>query len=190
MVEMRKQTHQIRFSFEPNKAIHAVLWLLYRNNQVMDKLQLVKLFFYADREHLIRYGRPILGGDYFTMERGPVCSQLLNILDEVQAGNTSWPLKARGQYDIVAKEPPDAQWLSESDLAVLDKVYGELGHIDKWKLRDMTHELVSCKKNELQEGEKRHPLPYEDFFEDYSDEESKRILRIVLDEQKAWADFA
>jgi uncharacterized phage-associated protein len=190
LVEMKKQTNPIKFSFDPNKAIQAVLWLLYRNNQAMDKLQLIKLFFYADHKHLIEYGRPIAGGEYYVMTHGPVCSELLNILDSIQqSGVSNLPLKARGAYDIVATTPPDTQLLSESDLNVLDEIYRRYGHMDKWKLRDMTHELTSCKKNEPREGEKRHALPYEDFFEDCPDEESKKMLRVILDEQQAWADF-
>ncbi len=188
--DMREQAHQIRFPFESNKAIQAVLWLLHRNNGSMDKLQLVKLLFYADHKHLIEYGRPILGGEYFVLTHGPVCSELLDMLDGIQqSGVSNLPLKARGQYDIIATESPDRQLLSESDLNALDEIYREYGHIDKWKLRDMTHEMLSCKKNELQGGEKRHALPYEDFFEDCPDDESKRMLQVILDEQEAWADL-
>jgi len=190
VVKMSRQAHQIKFPFDPNKAIQAILWLLHRNNQAMDKLQLIKLFFYADHKHLIEYGRPIAGGEYYVMTHGPVCSELLDILDGIQqSGISDLPLKVRGAYDIIATTPSDTQFLSESDLNVLDETYQRYGHIDKWKLRDMAHQLPSCRKNEPQAGEKRHALPYEDFFEDCPNDESKKMLRIILDEQQAWAEF-
>ena len=92
-------------------------------------------------------------------------------------------------HDILASAPPTTKCLSQSDLDIIDEIYENYGHIDKWKLRDMTHLLPSCKKKELQEGEKRHIFPYEDFFEDY-DKESRGMLKVILDDQRAWADFA
>ncbi len=187
---MEKAHHKIQFAFQPKKAIHAMLWFLYRNNQSMDKFQLVKLFFLADKKHLVEYGRPIAGGKYLVMAHGPVCSELLDMLNTIELVNAPpLPFSKRGAYDIIAAEPPDTQFLSESDLNVLDEVYHQYGHIDKWKLRNIVHELASCKKNEPVEGEKRHPLPYEDFFEDYPNSQAQRMLRIILDEQEAWADF-
>ncbi len=179
---------RIVFPYNCDKAIQAILWLLHRNNKAMDKLQLVKLFFYADSSHLIKYGRPIAGGNYYAMEHGPVCSEVLDILDEVEAGSDRFPLNVREPHDIVANASPDTHFLSESDLNVLDEIYQQYGHIDPWKLRNMTHELNSYKKNEPKDKEKRRPLPYEDFFEDYSKAE-RGMLQVIKDEQEAWADF-
>ena len=179
----------IKFPFDANKAVQAVLWLLHCHKGTIDKLKLVKLYFLADREHLVKYGRPIVGGTYYTMANGPVCSELLDLLNAVQAGSGEFPLTSKGRHAIEAHGAPNTLYLSESDLNVLDKVYGEYGHIDKWKLRDITHHLKSYKKNEPNLNEKRRILPYEDFFEDYPKQE-RGMLKVILDEQHAWANLS
>jgi uncharacterized phage-associated protein len=178
---------QIKFQFDTKKALQAVLWLLCRNNGAMNKLKLVKLVFLADREHLVKYGRPIVGGKYFAMDHGPVSSELLNMLNAAKTGTSRIPLKAGPSYSIKAADNPDERYLSESDLNVLDDIYRKFGHLDGFQLRDLTHELKAYKKNVPGKGSNRR-LPYEDFFVDYP--KSKRnMLKIILDEQQAWADF-
>lgn len=184
---MHNSSKKIVFPFSREKAIQAILWILHRNNSSMDKLQLVKLIYYADREHLAKYGRPIVGGHYYTMDHGPVSSELLDLINDSQANPDSCKFGFRGSFDLIAKDRPDDEYLSESDLSVLDEIYQKLGHIDKWKLRDMTHGLKAYQKNKPSEGGRRD-LPYEDFFEDL-DEQSRKTLEMIIDEQKAWADF-
>jgi uncharacterized phage-associated protein len=179
-------TH-IKFPFDTNKALQAVLWLLCRNNGAMNKLKLVKLVFLADRAHLVKYGRPIVGGNYFAMDHGPVSSELLNTLNAAKTTHSKAPIQAGPAHMIKAAESPDERYLSESDLTTLDDIYRKFGHLDGFTLRDLTHKLKAYKKNTPQKGS-RHRLPYEDFFEDYP--KSKRaMLKIILDEQQAWADF-
>lgn len=184
---MDKTSIQIKFDFDTEKAKQVVLWILCRNNGSMDKLQLVKLIFFADRLHLIKYGRPIVGGSYCAMEHGPVSSELLTLINNSQTKPRDYPFGFRSSFELIAKDSPDDKWMSESDLLVLDEIYQKYGRIDKWKLRDMTHKLKAYKKNEPQKGSCK-AMPYEDFFEDL-DEQSRKTLAMIIDEQKAWADF-
>jgi uncharacterized phage-associated protein len=121
------------------------------------------------------------------MDHGPVSSELLNILNAAQTARSKFPLKAGQSHIIKATDSPDERYLSESDLNVLDDIYRKYGHLDGFHLRDLTHELKAYKKNVPRKGS-NHRLPYKDFFEDYP--RSKRgMLKIILDEQQAWADF-
>jgi uncharacterized phage-associated protein len=176
----------IKFPFDTNKAIQAVLWLLHRNNGAMDKLTLVKMMFFADREHLVKYGRPVIGGTYYTMEHGPVSSELLDLINSIKNSGNKIPLKL-SDHNIKATDSPNANFLSESDVTILDNIYQAYGHLDGFKLRDITHELKAYKKNTPPQGS-RSELPYEDFFEDYPENE-RGMLNVILDEQEAWADF-
>lgn len=174
----------IKFVLDREKAIQAVLWLLGRNNGTMDKLMLVKLFFLADREHLARYGRPIVGGDYCAMDFGPVSSGLYDLVKEKDTG---LPFATEG-YQIRANGTSDQRLLSKSDLDVLDEIYKSYGHMDNFMLVDMTHELKAYKNNEPAKGTCKE-LPYEDFFLDL-DAKAQEMLKIIHDEQEAWADFS
>lgn len=172
----------IKFQYDSEKAKQAVLWLLHKNDGSMDKLQLVKLFFYADREHLVRYGRPIIGGTYYAMKFGPVCSELLDTFKE---NNPSFGIN---NQELTAKQKPSMDWLSESDIEVLEDIYKNYGLIDRFRLSDMTHELKAYTKN-MPPPNGRKLIPYEDFFEDL-DDNAKKMLEIIRDEQDAWVDFS
>lgn len=177
---MANSTQPIQFQYDVNKARQAVLWLLHKHGGAMDKLKLIKLIFFADRAHLVRYGRPIVGGQYYAMDLGPVSSELKDDVDKATLTN-ELPFKTQGDYNLVAKGPADEDWLSESDLETLDEVYAKYGRIDSIKLGLMTHELKVWKNNEPPQGGCK-PIPYEDFFEDNED---KTILEIIMDDQEA-----
>ena len=181
-----KRNKPINFPYNSEKATQAVLWFLQAGKGLMDKLQLVKLFFYADREHLARYGRPIIGGTYYAMPNGPVCSELLDDINKSSDGSSTFILKG---HELTANGMPDKDWLSESDLDILDEIYRQYGHIDRFKLRDMTHELKAYKKHWPPKNGARELIPYEDIFEDLDDDRAKSMLEIIYDEQDAWADF-
>ena len=172
---MSGQSKPISFPYNPNKATQAILWLLHRHGGSMDKLKLIKLFFYADREHLARYGRPIVGGHYWAMDLGPVSEQLKNHVDSAlpEAG---LPFELRGRYEFLAKEPPNEDELSESDMEVLDMTYAQYGHIDSIRLSKMTHGLEVYKKNKPEQGG-RKPISYDDFFLDLHDAGMLEIIR-------------
>jgi uncharacterized phage-associated protein len=176
----------IKFQYDAEKAKQAALWLLYKNNGIMDKLQLVKLFFFADREHLAKYGRPIIGGTYYTMRKGPVCSELLDALNECLDDS----LTVEPTHKLVAKVKSSTDWLSESDLEVLEDVYKNYGYTDPFRLSEITHNLEVYKKHwPPKDGGQRELIPYEDFFDDL-DGTAKKMLEIIYDEQNAWADFS
>ena len=59
------------------ESLHYLLKLL--NNA--DKLKLVKLLYFADKYHLLKYGRQISGDSYFALPYGPIPSGALDILN-------------------------------------------------------------------------------------------------------------
>src|SRR5258705_13384540 len=61
----------IRFSFDQDK-LTAVLTFFASRVDDLDALKSAKLLYFADKRHLLRYGRPILGDNYFGMDHGPV----------------------------------------------------------------------------------------------------------------------
>jgi len=144
----------------------------------MDKLKLIKMAFFADREHLVRYGRPIVGGDYVTMDLGLVSSQLKDYVEGQIS--SSLPFVLQGNCNLVATQATNENQLSESELEILDKVYDRYKNIDSVKLGLMTHEYKAWKNNVPPKGSCK-PVPYEDFFEE---KDNKAMLDLILDEQE------
>ncbi len=172
---MGKTSTPIDFPYNSNKATHAILWLLRRNNGCMDKLKLIKLLFYVDRDHLNRYGRPVVGGHYWAMDLGPVSGELKDHVDSATS-DAGLPFEICGPYNLLAKGFPQEGELSESDIEILNEVYEKYAHIESIKLSRLTHALKVWRKNEPQPGS-RKCIPYEDFFLDLDNTQMLKVIR-------------
>ncbi len=69
----------ISFPFNTKKALEVICWLVNERPGV-DLYTVVKAIYFADKEHLQRYGRPVVGDRYFAMEHGMVPSIIYDIL--------------------------------------------------------------------------------------------------------------
>ena len=69
----------LRFRFNTKKAIEGVQLLASRKPGIT-QYYVGKIFFFADREHLLDWGRPISGDRYVAMEHGPVPSAIRDLL--------------------------------------------------------------------------------------------------------------
>ena len=77
-------------SFKEDKATQAAAFFLKKRNAPMSHLKLIKLLYLAEREALIRLGRPITFDFYVSMDHGPVLSETLNLLHGESEGDGSW----------------------------------------------------------------------------------------------------
>lgn len=181
---MKHAKHKMKFAYNRKKAIHVLLWFLNKHCGKLNRVKLVKLVFFADREHLAKYGRPIVGGNYYALPYGPVCSELLTDIQDSDSDATL-PFE-NDSHDICSLESHvNEDILSESDIEVLETIEREYGIHDPFKLSDITHELKAYKKNDPEaKGVGRLPLSYEDFFLDLKD---TSILELIYDNQEAWA---
>jgi len=179
--EADQMNRPIRFKYDSSKATQAILWLLHKHGRAMDKLKLVKLIFYADREHLSRFGRPIVGGSYVAMRHGPVSSELLDNVNFAAEGK-GLPFQLVGTT-VTALSSVNEDELSESDIQVLDRINSLHGNRDTFALRDLTHNLRAWSKNYPNPTDNTsRPLPYEDFFLDLED---KEMLEVIREHQEA-----
>ena len=181
---MRTSAKPITFPYDHKKATQAILWLLHKHGGTLNKVKLVKLLFWADKEHVIRYGRPIVGGQYYAMPHGPASSELLDHINEAsQKGLCPFVLE---NNLVLSQTSADKDELSESDIEVLNAINQQYGSFSWWALRNLSHLLVEYINSwrRKPEGSRRHPIAYEDLF---SHKKDKTMLDIVRDDQEAWA---
>ena len=107
-------------------------------------MKLIKLLYLADREALLRWGRPITTDCHVSMARGPVLSKTLNLITE---GNkpgvfSQWfnHISAPSNYEISLVTDCDKDELSLAEEDLIQEIYGRLGHLDQWQLVDYTHD--------------------------------------------------
>jgi hypothetical protein len=160
-------------TFRPNKRkiIEAILYLATSRPRI-DAFHVCKILFYADRDHLLRFGRPILGDAYFAMPDGPVPSfaldvakrnsrmvsrELLKIAAEKLAVDES-----DGYVRLTARDTFDDTSFSRTDLECLDAAidkYADLPFLELWR---MVHDEPEWKAN-YREGTSTI-IPYEHFI--------------------------
>ncbi|HEX3579086.1 MAG TPA: Panacea domain-containing protein [Thermoanaerobaculia bacterium] len=169
---------QIRFEFDAEKLVQALAFFVSHGVKDLDTLKAVKLLYFADRKHLLRYGRPILGDDYYCMKNGPIPTNALSQIQDALSPNPTGdhdPLfddylgvdRAHQHPRFTPKNEPDVDVFSPSDLEVLGDVVATYGALSAWKLRDLTH-LDECVKRADEERLARAVgsvrIPFELFF--------------------------
>lgn len=110
-----------------------------------------KLLYLAEREHLSRYGRMIVGDTFYALEDGPVPTVVYDALKGLAGRNVYGGDVAKLQErldGVVCMEgwrvrpmaDADGQWFSRSELECLDAVIAEHGHRSYGDLTNLTHD--------------------------------------------------
>ncbi|MFA5858846.1 MAG: Panacea domain-containing protein [Elusimicrobiota bacterium] len=141
---------------ETKKIIQAISYLLNTFSKPIDKIAVVKYIYLSDKYHLMKYGRTITEDMYVAMERGPVGSTVLNVLDldafNLSEDELSYAQKYLKKHanTIISKNGSAARYdmLSETDKKVIKLIHEKFGSMDKWSLVDYTHKFPEWKKHE------------------------------------------
>jgi uncharacterized phage-associated protein len=163
------------------KATQALNIFARKKGGKINKMKAIKLIFLADRLHLRKYGRPIVGDMYWAMKLGPVGSLAKNVAELssisedalVYAKKYIKPIDEKKQTFISLKQE-DLSIFSETDLECINVVYNEFSDKDQFELAEITHaypEWIKHKK-ELDGGKKRVRMAYDDFFTDTQKEDN------------------
>ncbi len=140
----------MKFQFNEEKAISAVLHIvrevLARGEDKIGLHKVFKILYFADRDHLVSWGRPITGDYFVAMQYGPVPSNIYDMLKSTK-GDSSFIspekytpfFKVYGEKWVEAKQDPDMDVLSESDLEALKKAIEDNVHLRFWDLVNKSH---------------------------------------------------
>lgn len=186
-----RNRREIKFVFDVEKFANVMAFLASKVSE-FTILKVMKLLYLVDREHLLKYGRPILGDWYACMENGPVPSRSYDLLKEIQdtrssslsgdASIVAAHIKVRrvGRYPtFVSSNNIDFDSLSASEIAVLKNVVGKFGRKKPYELVEITHKHTAWKKAN---DHGKHQIDYRLFFED--DPECKAMLELMEIEQE------
>lgn len=180
----KQKRNEISFDFKPEKAIEAIVYLASDSERVtnFDKYKAAKLLFLADKFHLVRHGRPIVGDTYWAIKHGPTPGQTLNMIDAVLDAEAKSPSEIQLSSLLVidrkykyprmsAKNTATVECLSRSDLEALNHVMALHGHKTFDELKMLTHKMVAYDKawSTKPKTSQRAEMSYDDFFEEDSD---------------------
>ena len=116
----------IRFKFAAEKALSAIHWMV-RSHNGIDLHTMMKACYFADREHLNAFGRPIFGATYRAMKYGPVPLEIYEMAKSealwlAELGIDRMPWRLEGYcLRLEGNAEPDMEVFSDSDLAALER---------------------------------------------------------------------
>ena len=136
----------IRFNLNEEKAIEALVWLA-NEKPGISFYYIVKVLFFADKIHLNKYGRPILGDQYVAMPHGPVPSTVYDMLgldkfldqDLIKMVEESLVIDGRNVTSIPGRKPK-LEVFSKSDIECLRESLRVYGAMLFRTLKEVTHQ--------------------------------------------------
>jgi hypothetical protein len=142
MAESRRDV--LRYIPSAAKALEVILWIVDRKNS-FDVYHIVKAAFFADKYHLPKYGRPIIGDVYRAAWWGPLPQVVYGLLRgepmEILALENNGPLPFRvdSAFRVAAERGPNMSVLSESDVEALERGIAEVDGVSFNELYHKTH---------------------------------------------------
>lgn len=134
--------------FKRDVSINALLYILHCMGGECDMHKCAKILYFADMEHLSMYGKSITGDNYIAMKYGPVPSRIFDIEKAVR-GDSAFAyavddirenmFRFKNNRIMVSISKPDMDYLSESNVEVLNKWIEELRNKSFNEVTNMSH---------------------------------------------------
>jgi len=134
------------FKINYEKAIETIVWIA-SNKPGIDIYHVAKILFYADKMHVNKYARPILGDIYIRMPYGPVPSGVRDIITEntwlppdinEKAAN-AFVVDKSNNHKLAATRQPNMDFFSASDIECLSESLSKYGSMSFAELKNLTH---------------------------------------------------
>jgi uncharacterized phage-associated protein len=135
----------MKLLFNEAKATQAAGQFLRLRGGSMSYIKLIKLLYLADREALIRWGRPITTDRYISMDVGPVVSRIYDLIRNERSPNC---VKIWGKFisdpedfEVRLLGDPGSSELSPAEEQVIGEVFRQHGHDSRWAIVDYSYGL-------------------------------------------------
>ncbi len=132
-------------AYREDKATQAAALILkLRGTNKMSHLKLMKLLYLAEREALLRWGRPITYDFCVSMEHGPVLSQTLNLVNGYTQSDGLWDkvISTPANNEVKLLDDPGIDKLSDAEEKLIREIFDKHGTKSRWDISDFTHTLA------------------------------------------------
>ena len=134
--------------FDKVKTLNALLYVANRV-QRKDFHKIFKIIYFADRQHLADWGRPITGDTYIAMEAGPVPSRLYDMMKIVRGDSYMPDSEGLGKYFQIDNwmyvnplVDADPNKLSSNELKVLDACIAKYSSLSYDEIKEKSHDVA------------------------------------------------
>lgn len=174
------------FDFDQTKTAQAVAFLLKRSPRQRESyMKILKELYIADRESIKETGRPITGDAFVAMKKGPVLSQVYDLIKGVHAGSAEWNhFIQKRMWDIELIEDPGIGKLCRYEMDKLAEVAERYKRHGKWRVVDLTHDFPEWKKNDP--GNSMKPIPLSDVLEAINASDRQVLIESDAAERRAF----
>jgi len=151
----------VQYRINYTKAIETILWLV-NQKPGLDIYHIGKAIFYAEKCHLNKYARPIIGDVYQKGDYGPFPSTIRDIIqqkvewippDQIQESIEAFKVVNNPYPTPIPKRLPNLNFFSGTDIECLKEALGVVGELSFDELKKMTHEeesfLSAIEKNQI-----------------------------------------
>jgi len=149
----------ISYRVNYEKAIETIVWLANQRPGI-DIYHVAKIIFYAEKMHVNRYAKPIIGDTYICMDYGQVPSGIRDLITEnswlnptyLQTVADSIKINKKPYPTLKAQRKPKMEYFSGTDLECLKESLSEYGDKSFDELKKMTHEEKCWAETELNQS--------------------------------------
>ena len=148
--------------FKSRKAAQICAFFAVKAGGTIDKLKVIKLVYFAERQFLADNHMPMLFDEFYSLPNGPICSSTLNGLDGLLHPSIWDEFIARhGRDKIIASKKfgrDDLDEISDAEMGALEKCWTEFGHLSAWSIRNYSHD--HCPEYSHVDEGRRAPITY------------------------------
>lgn len=182
VVNVEKPGIKPNAEFRSKKAAQICAYFASQNSGSIDKLKLIKLVYLSERKFLSNYNHPILFDDFYSLPRGPICSNTLNGINRKLHDMTVWDEYIERYGDLVVTvKPVDRDVLdhiSNAEMDVLEGVWKQFSVMTSAELSDYTHN--NCP--EYKATTKSNPITYFQILEALGEEDASEIANDISED--------
>lgn len=178
----------ITFQFKPEKFLNAVAFFAEGCPGGATKKKICKLLYFADKEHLLAYGRPITGDTYYRLPHGPIPTNGLDLING-KASKASLALREQffevDGWNVRHKRQADPKAFAKSEARTLEVVLNRFGSLSAEYLERLAHKEPTWVKTKPSQR-----IDFALFFEGHPEAEKlRKMAEAEADERKVLAPY-
>ena len=134
--------------FDKTKALNALLYVANRV-QRKDFHKIFKIVYFADRQHLAEWGRPITGDTYIAMDAGPVPSRMYDMLKIVRGDSYLPDTEGLGRFFQIENwmyvkplQDADLNELSPNEQEALSDAISKYANLSYDEIKEKSHDVA------------------------------------------------
>lgn len=178
---------KIKFRIDYKKAIETLTWLANKKPGI-DIYHIAKVLYYAEKTHLNRYGRPVIGDTYISMSYGQVPSGVRDLItrnswldeNDLKYFSNSLTVDKKTSRKLTALRKPKLKYFSETDLECLEEALEKYGDMPFNELKEISHKEKSWYSTALNE-----PIDYMLMIDEDNPNKKEIMEEIQLNSQYA-----